>query len=255
MPDGGVLAFDSNEVCEFTITVGCECYSSLELVGHALAQLPDFNGNLAWDAPCTPDPAKGVSDAELVLIVSDQASLQMAIDRWSTYKKLKQASILIYLQGDEDVSAEEIPGLILPRSQLAAGFSTLTKALFTPVIPQGLICIDWADTRHILVMDGQMVMEEATGSELETVIDAAVTRLRKRASGRSIQGLQASILCSPNKLAMRHVHRLNSACKLVTNEEAILIIGAPFLDWPDADYYEVRIAARIACLPGLDTLS
>jgi len=247
MPDGSVFVSDSNEVTEFIITVGCECYSSLELVRHALAQLPNFNGNLAWGAPCTPGPATEVSDAELVLIVSDQASLQMAIDRWLTYKKLKQASILIYLQGDEDVWAEEVPGLILPRSQLAAGLSTLTKALFTPVIPQGLICIDWADTRHILVMDGQMVMEKAIGSEPEAVINAAVTRLQKRASGRSIHGLQASILCSQNKLAVRHVHRLNSACKMATSEGSILIIGAPFLDWPDADYYEVRLIARIEC--------
>jgi len=255
MPDGGVFVSESNEVSEFTITVGCECYSSLELVRHALAQLPDFNGNLAWGAPCTPGPATEVSDAELVLIVSDQASLKMAIDRWSTYKELEQASILIYLQDDEDVWAEEVPGLILPRSQLAAGLATLAKALFTPVIPQGLICIDWADTRHILVMDGQMVMEKATGSEPEAVIDAALTRLRKRASGRSIHGLQASILCSQNKLAVRHVHRLNSACKMATSEGALIIIGAPFLDWPDADHYEVRIAARIACSPSLDTWS
>jgi hypothetical protein len=254
MPDSGVLVFDSDEVSEFTITVACECYSNHELVGEVLAQLPDFNGNLTWGTPCKPDLAKRVSDADLVLIVSDKAHLPAAIDRWSAYRQAEQASLLIYQQDDEDGLAKQIPGLSLSHSCLVSGFTALTHALFTPVIPQGLVCIDWADTRHLFVMDGQMVVAEASGSQPELAIEAAVTRLRELASGRNILGLQASILYR-HKLTMRHVHHLVSACKAMLEEDRLLIVGAPFLDWPEFGQCEVRIAARVACSPGLDTRS
>ena len=254
MPDSGVLVFDSDEVSEFTITVACECHNDVEIVGKALAQLPAFNGNLAWGSPHKPDPAKLVSDSELVLIVSDKAHLAVAIDRWAAYRQAEQASLLVYLQDDEDGLAKQIPGLSLSRSCLASGFTALTHALFTPVIPQGLVCIDWADTRHLFVMDGQMVVTEASGSQPELAIDAAVTRLRELASGRHILGLQASILYG-RKLTMRHVHHLVSACKAMLEEDRLLIVGSPFLDCPAFGQCEVRIAARVACSPGLDTRS
>jgi hypothetical protein len=247
MPDSGVLVFDSDEVSEFTITVACECYSHLEIVEDALTQLPDFNGHLAWGTPCKPDLAKRVSDADLMLIVSDKAHLPAAIDRWSAYRQVKQASLLIYLQNNEDGLTEQIPGLSLPPSHLASGLTTLTHALFTPVIPHGLVCIDWADTRYILVMDGQMIVAEASGSQPELVIEAAVARLREQASGRSVLGLQASILYGHNSLAMRQIHHLASTCKEIVDEEGIVIVGAPTLDWPGPGRYEVRIAARVEC--------
>lgn len=255
MPDSGVLVSDSDQVSEFTITVACECYSHLDIVGDVLTQLPDFNGNLVWGAPCKPDLAKRVSDTDLVLIVSDKANLPAAIDRWSAYRQAKPTSLLIYLQDDEDGLAEQIPGLSLPRSHLASGLTSLTHALFTPVIPHGMVCIDWADTRHILVMDGQMVVAEASGSEPESAIDAAVAQLSDLASGRPILGLQASILCGHNALKMRQFHHLVSACKAVMEEDGFLFVGVPSLDWPEPGRYEVRIAARIACSPGLDTRS
>ena len=255
MPDSGVLVSDSEEVSEFTITVACECYGHLEIVGDALAQLPDFNGNLSWGTPCKPDLDKKVSNVELVLIVSDKAHLPAAIDRWSAYRQAEQASLLVYLQDDEDGLAEQIPGLPLPRSCLTSGLISLTHALFTPIIPHGLVCIDWADTRHLLVMDGQMVVAEASGSQPESAIDAAVALLRELASGRPVLGLQASILYGHNALKMRQIHGLASACKATMEEDGFLFIGAPSLEWPEPGRYEVRIAARVACSPSLDTRS
>lgn len=255
MPDSGALVFDGNEVGEFTIAVACECYNDVEIVEKALAQLPVFNGNLSWGAPCKPDPAERVSDAELVLIMSDEANLAAAIDRSSVYRQAEQASLLIYLQDNEDELAERIPGLTLPRSHLASGLTTLTHALFTPIIPQGLVCIDWADTRHLLVMDGEMVVVEASGSQPESAIEAAVARLRERASGRPILGQQASILYGHNALKMRQIHHLASACKATMEEDGFLFVAAPCLDWPEPGRYEVRIAARVACAPGPDTRS
>ena len=252
MPDSGVLVSDSDEVGEFTITVACECYSHPQIVGDALTQLPDFNGHLAWEAPCKPDLAKWASDVELVLIVSDQANLAAAIKRWSEYQRLEQASLLVYLQDDEGGLAEQIPGLSLPRSRLASGLTSLTHALFTPVIPHGIVCIDWADTRHLLVLDGQLVVVDASGSEPESAIEAAVAGLRERASGRRILALQASILYG-RKMKMRHAHDVMSACKAMLEEDRLLIVGAPFLDWHEFGRCGVRIAARIACAPGLDT--
>ena len=167
MPDSGVFISDDVEVSEFTITVASECYSGLDLVRDALNQQPSFNSAIVWGIPCTPKPEKLISDAELVLLMTDRASLQLAIDRLSAYRQLNLTTILIYLQDDEVVSAEKIPGQILPRLQLPAGFSYLTRAVFAPIIPQGLVCVDWADTRHVLVMDGQIVMEEAVGARLK----------------------------------------------------------------------------------------
>lgn len=254
MPDSKVLVFDSNEVSEFTITVACECYNDAEIVGKALARLPGFNGHLSWGTPCKPDLAKRVCDADLVLIVSDKANLPTAIDLRSAYRQAEQASLLIYLQDNEDGLTEQIPGLSLPRFHLASGLTSLTHALFTSIIPHGLVCIDWADTRHLFVMDGQMVVAEASGRQPESAIDVAVTRLRERASGRPILGLQASILYG-HKLTMRHIHHLVSACKAMMAEDRLLFVGAPFLDWPEFGRCGVRIAARIACAPGLDTRS
>lgn len=255
MPDSGLFVSAGDEVGEYTITIACECYGHRELVGRILAKLPDFNGELVWGAPCTPDPGSVMGDADLVLVVSDKRSLAMGIARISTYRLLEQAALLVYLQDGDAVLKEEIPGLMLPASSLAAGFFTLVGALFTPVIPPGSVCIEWVDTRHILLMAGQMVIEEARGPELEAVIEDALARLRESASGRKILGLQASILCRRDKLAARHVCRLASACREVIDGDTAFFIGAPFLERFESEHYEVRLAAKIACAPGLDTPS
>ena len=245
MPDSGVLTTDVDQVSDLTITVACECYSSLSLIRDVLVRQSDLNGALVWGTPATPDPDKRKHEAELVLVVSDKANLPRAIERSSSYKQQGQAAILIYLQDEVGDSSEEIPGLTLSCDNLDAALTRLTKALFAPVIPQGLVCIDWADTRHILILDGRIVMEEASGNQPVDVIDAVVARLQARAFGRSIQGVQASILCCQDKLAMSHVLHLLSACKAVTGEDATLIVGAPFLDCPDSDHYEVRLIASV----------
>lgn len=251
MPDSDLFISD-DEVTEFKITVACECYSSLDLVRDELTQLPDFNGELVWGSPCTPDPHKLMRDAEVVLIVSDRASLLMAIGRALLYKQSGQAHILIYLQDEIVVPDDAIPGLILPRSQLATGLFDLIQMLFAPVIPEGLVGIDWADVLTILAMGDQIVMEKASGSQPEGVIEAAVTQLRSRASGRVIHGLQASFLCSPYKLLTRYPRDLMLACKDTAGENTSILVAAPLLDWPDTDYYEVRLFAKVECttLPG-----
>lgn len=246
MSNSGVFIPD-DEVTQFKITVACECYSDQGLVQDALTQLPDLNGKLVWGFPRTPDPLKFI-DTDLVLIVSDRANLLTAIGRSIIYKHLEQAHILIYLQeGADDVPIEAIPGLILPRSQLAAGLLNLVQMLLEPTITQGLVGIDWADTRTILAMGDQIVMEKASADQPYAAIKAAVSQLQARASGRAIHGLQAAILCHEGRLATRYISDLLWACKDAADEDTTLIVAAPLLDWPDIDYYEVRLFAKIDC--------
>lgn len=244
MPDGS-LHHSSDEVSDFTITVACDCYCDTELVRGALDEQSDFNGAVAWGAPRTPDRDTFTTGAELVLIVSDTDSVTRAIDRSSNYREFGQPHILIHLHDEEDVPAEGIPGLALARSRFASGLASMNRALFEPIIPQGLVCVDWADTRHVLDMAGGMVIEESSGNEREQVVESAVSRLRARASARPIHGLQVSLLSSPKNLAVRHVHQLLTSFKEVAGDAATIIVASPFLDWPGSDYWEVRFVARI----------
>lgn len=248
MPDGTSPADVVNESLEFTIRVACECYCSLDLVRAALYQQPVMNGCLVWGAPKIPDSDEIDRNAELVLIVADRDSLPAALDRASRYKQRGSqipSHLLLYLQDEGGVPTDEVSGLILLRSQLTAGLSRLTRAAFEPVIPHGLVCVDWADTCHILDMEGQVVIEEASGSRLHDAIESVMTRLRQHAAGHPVLGMQASIICDPSMLAMRYVHDLLSACKQETDEDATLIIAAPLVDRPGRDDYEVRLFARI----------
>jgi len=250
MPDGTTPTQFIDESVAFTVKVACECYCSLDLVRDALSQLPVCNGALAWSAPRMPDQDTLDTNSDVVLIVSDRDTLAQAIDRSSRYKELGREApshVLIYLQDNENVSAGDIAGLTLRREHLATGLTSLTRAAFLPIIPQGLICVDWCDTRHILEMAGQVVIEEASGSRIEEVIESAIARLHDSATGRPIHGMQASILCSSGKLANRYVARLSDACKGITRDDATIILAAPWMDWPDDDYYEVRIFARVEC--------
>ncbi|OYW40427.1 MAG: hypothetical protein B7Z35_01170 [Hydrogenophilales bacterium 12-61-10] len=248
MPDSDVFTFDG-EGAEFKLRVACECYSDSALVREALTELPDLNGEIIWGSPRVPDPLKLI-DADLVLIVSNRANLLTAIGRSVIYKHLEWAHVLIYLQDEADVPdvpTEAIPGLVLPRSQLAAGLLNLTKILIEPVITQGLVGIDWADVRTILAMGDQVVMEKASADQPETAIKAAVSQLQARASGRAIHGLQAAILCHGHKLAMRFIGDLHWACTDMAGMDTTMIVAAPLPDWPDIDYYEVRLFAKIEC--------
>jgi hypothetical protein len=181
----------------------------------------------------------------LVLVVSGEESLSQAISRVSDYKQLEQSVILIYLRNDEGIVEEEVPGLALDTANLAAGLLRLTQALFAPVIPQGLVCIDWGDTRHLLEAGGQIILGDVSGPEPAQLIEAAVSRLKRQASGRSIRGIQASVFCGPDNLSMCHVLDLLAACKEAAGEEATLIMGAPFLDWGKSVPCEVRLLAKV----------
>ncbi len=248
MPDGTSPADVVNESLEFTIRVACECYCSPDLVRGALRQQTVMNGCLVWGAPYIPDSDEIASDAEIVLIVADKDALPAALDRATRYKQQGRQSpshLLVYLQDEGEVPTDEVSGLTLPRPQLTAGLSRLTRAVFEPVIPHGLVCVDWADTCHILDMEGQVVIEEASGIRLEDAIESVMTRLRQRAAGRPVLGIQASIICDPSGLAIRYVHNLLSACKQETDEDATLIIAAPLVDRPDRENYEVRLFAKI----------
>ena len=250
MPDGTSPADVVNESLEFTIRVACECYCSPAPMREALHQQSVLNGCLIWGAPYIPDSDEIASDAEIVLIVADKDTLPAALDRASSYKQRGRqvpSHLFIYLQDEGEVPTEEVSGLILPRTQLTAGLSRLTRAVFEPVIPHGLVCVDWADTCNILDIEGQAVIEEASGSRIEDVIESVMTRLRQCAAGRPVLGMQASIICDPSRLAMRYVRELLSACRQATNEDATLIIAVPLVDRPGRDDYEVRLFARIEC--------
>lgn len=250
MPDGTTHTQFVDKAVDFTIRVACECYCSLDLVRDALSQQSVCNGSLAWSAPSMPDQDTLDTDSDVILIVADKGTLAQALDRLSRYEELGREApshILIYLQDTENVSAEDMAGLTLRREHLAAGLASLARAAFLPIIPQGLICVDWCDTRNILETEGQIVIEEVSGSRIEDAIESAMARLRESATGRPIHGMQASMLCSPGKLATRYVGRLSEACREVASDDAIIILAAPWMDWPDIDYYEVRILARIEC--------
>lgn len=252
MSDSDVFNHD-DEVPEFKIRIACECYSDPDYVRDAVARLPDF-GKLEWGSPCTPDPFKLI-DAELVLIVSDKESLLMAIGRSALYKYAGRAHVLIYLQDEVDVPAEAIPGLVLPRSELRLGLFKLTLTLLEPVLWPGLVGVDWTDARNISAMGGQVVMVKTSSSRPRRAIEVAVTQLRERAAGRAIQGLQAAFFCSKGKLATRYIGDLSWACKdglpLPDKDsdgyDAYFIVAAPILDWPEDDWYEVRLFARVEC--------
>ena len=244
MPDGNASALDVEDDIDFTIHVACECYCDLELVQDAMARQPHFNEAIALAAPRVPDPASLSEDADLVLIVADMASLAPAMARAAAYRRIKQATLLIYLQDSEQPSPE-IPGLAILRSELLAGVTRLVQALITPVIPQGLICVDWADTRHILDLDGRALVEEAFGSQPEDLMRRVLDRLRERAMGSPISGMQMSISCSSGTLKTRLVHALVSACREAMPEDGTLIAAAPFLDWPESDRVEIRIFAKV----------
>lgn len=245
MPDGNVSVPDVEDDIDFTVRVACECYCSIELAQVALAQQPDCRGALVWAAPCVPEPDALIQDAELVIIVADKASFPKAIARLEGYKRLGEATLLVCLEDEDRFPPAEIPGLVMPRSQLPTALSCLVQALIAPVIPRGLICVDWGDTRQVLMMEGQVIIEKASGSEPQGVIASVVSRLREQASGRVIKGVQASISCSTNNLKVRFVHDLISACETVTDEDATLIAAAPILDWPDSEHFEVRLFARV----------
>lgn len=247
MPDG-VMSVHDEEKAEFTIMVACESYCSPDIVLDALARLSDFNGYLDWGLPSIPDPHNLVDDMDLVLIITDKASLPRAMDRSVRYKHLEQPHILVYLRNEEeDAQAEEIPGLIVLRPQLAMELSSLAQALLLPAISQGLVCIDWMDTRHVLLLGGRILLVTASGDQVKTAIKEAVTKLRKQTAGRHVLGLQGSILCNSGKLATRDPLDLLSACREITGEEATLVVSAPFLNWPDIDHCEVRVIAKIEC--------
>lgn len=245
MPNSDIFITD-DEVTEFKIRVACECFSDRDPVREALAALPSLNGKLIWGSPQVPDPLKLI-DADLVLIVSDRANLLTAIGRSVIYKHLEWAHVLIYLQDEADVPTEAIPGMVLPRSQLATGLLNLTQILIEPVITPGLVGIDWADVRTILTLGDRIVMEKASADQPETAIKAAVSQLQARTSGHAIQGLQAAILCNGAKLAMRSIGDLHWACTDMAGHDTTMIVAAPLPDWPDIDYYEVRLFAKVGC--------
>jgi len=251
MEDSGV-ANSNGEDTQFKITVACEFYGDQELIQDALIQLPDFNGKLVWGPPRMPDPLK-LMDAEWVLIVTDHANLLAAMGRSLIYKQLGRGHILIYLQSEAEGQAEAIPALTLAPSELATGLFNLTQVLIEPSIMQGLVGIDWADTRTILAMGGQVVLVSASADQPEKAIKNAMSHLQSCASGRSINGLQVAILCHEGRLATRHAGDLLRACKDVTGEDTTLIVAAPLLDWPDIDSYEVRLFAKIECAGQSDT--
>lgn len=231
---------------EFKIRIACECYSDSVLVRDVLAQLPVLNGKLKWGVPREPDPLKLI-DAELVLIVSDRTNLLTAVGRSVIYRNLGLAHLLIYVQEETDLPVEVIPGLVLPRSQLAGGLLRLTQVLLEPTISQGLVGVDWADTRSLLTMGGQIVLENATASQPENAIQAAIRQLQARSTGRVIHGLQVAILCHEAKLATRHIGELTWACRDATGDDTCIIVAAPLLSWPDHDSYEVRLFASVEC--------
>lgn len=244
-----------DEASEFKIMVACECYSDQGHVRDALAQLPDLNGKLIWGNPRVPDPLKLI-DADMVLIVSDRPNLLTAIGQSVIYKNLGLAHLLVYVQGDTDLPAEAIPGLILARSQLADGLLNLTQILLESTLTQGLVGVDWADTCNLLAMGGQAVMERASSTrQPEEAIKRAVSQLQARTTGRAIHGLQAAILSNGSKMPTKSISDLSWACKDILplpdkdsdGYDTHFIVAAPLLDWLDDNYYEVRLFARVEC--------
>lgn len=244
MPDGDAFALDVEEDIDFTIHVACECYCDLELVQDAVARQPDFKGAIAIAAPCVPDPASLSEAADLVLVIADKASLAPALARVAAYRQINQATLLVYLQ-DREQPSPDIPGLAVLRSELPVGMTRLAQTLIMPVIPQGFICVDWADTRHILDLDGRALVEEAFGSQPEDLMRRVIDRLEERAMGGPISGMQVAISCSSGALKMRRVHELRLACKEAMPEDGTLIVAVPFLDWPESDHVEIRAFAMV----------
>lgn len=251
MPDGTVHTPDVDEVVEFTIRVACECYCCSDLVLEALSTQPSMNGALFWESPRQPGSPELASDVDLVLIVADKNSLQSALERSAKYRRAGRqhpSPLLIYLQGEEeDFPDGTVSGLTLPYSQLAEGLNGLIRTVFEPVIPHGLVCVDWADTRHVLDMDGQVVIEDGSGTRLEDAVESVMEKLRHRAAGRLVHGMQVSIFCAPSKLAVRKVPQVLVACKETTDEDSTIILAAPFVDRSESDGYEVRLFARVKC--------
>lgn len=160
---------------------------------------------------------------------------------------MERAHILIYLQDGAGAHADTIPGLVVPRSQLAAELLNLTQILLEPVATQGLVGIDWADVRTILATEGQIVMEKTSADEPEVAIKNAVNQLQAHASGRAIHGLQGAILSHGHKMRIRFIHDLHCACTDLVGHDAIIIVAAPLLNWPNIDQYEMRLFAKVEC--------
>lgn len=75
MPDGSVSVPDVESDIDFTIQAACECYSCFQEVQAALGWQDSLNGGIAWAQPRAPDPESLIEDADLVLVVTDTASL------------------------------------------------------------------------------------------------------------------------------------------------------------------------------------
>lgn len=251
MPDGSHHTQTADEAIEFTIRVASECYCRADLVREVLSVQPSMNGALCWQSPRLPGSDEIASDVDLVLIVADKDSLQSALERSAKYRQPGRhhpSPLLIYLLDDEEELLDNtVSGLVLPLAQLAEGLTRLIRTVFEPVIPHGLVCVDWADTRHILDMEGQVVIAEASGTRLEDAVESAMEKLRHRAAGRSVNGMQVSIFCASSKLAVRKVHQVLTACKEATAEDSTIILAAPLVDWSESNGYEVRLFARVQC--------
>lgn len=235
-----------------SIRIACECYSDTTFVREALAGLPDFDGRLEWGLPFTPDTFK-LAEAEMVLIVSDRPGLLAAIGRTIIYRNLGRPHLLLYVQeqDDADLPTEAIPGVVMARSQAADGLLTLAQTLFEPTDKPGLIGVDWGDTTHLLIEDHGVVMESSSADRPEAAIDAAISQLKARTSGRTIHGIQAGIFSSGNRLPMRAVHDLMAACENClekpAHDDSFSIVAAPIMNWSDDNYCEVRLFARVDC--------
>lgn len=245
MPDGSVSVPDVESDIDFTIQAACECYSCYQEVQAALGWQDSLNGGIAWAPPRAPDPESLIEDADLVLVVTDTASLSAAKERLAGYQALQQAVLLIHLVDDEQAFSNDVPGLAISRLELLTGLNRLVRTLVAPVIRQGLVCVDWADMRHILALDGPVLIEDAFGSQPEEVIVRVINQLRVSASGHPVQGMQASISFSQSRLRMRQIHELASACKEVMGEDGLLILAAPSSDRPDSGACEIRIFAKL----------
>lgn len=245
MPDGNSPTLEVQDDIDFTISVACECCCDLGPVHQAMAEQPNFKGALALATPQKPDPTGLIEDADLVLIIADNAGLEQATARLADYKQSRQTTLLLYLQDDQRPCSGPVPGVVVPAAQLPSGLTRLIKALIEPLIPHGLICVDWADTLHVLQLDGQAVVVEASGSQAEDTMADALRQLREQSSDSVIKGMQISISCSTENLKMRLVHTLLTACKEVAGEDATLIAAAPFLDWPGPDRFEIRLFAKL----------
>ncbi|OYX28767.1 MAG: hypothetical protein B7Z03_10915 [Hydrogenophilales bacterium 32-62-9] len=79
--------------------------------------------------------------------------------------------------------------------------------------------------------------------------------MQVQTAGRAIHGLQAAMLSNGAKMPTKSISDLLWACKhglpLPDKDsdgyDTYFIVAAPLMDWPDDDYYEVRLFARVEC--------